>query len=82
MPTKTPLKLYKIILSPLNAVEYDEYDSVIITAKSPADAMKFHPDGRKLLDFTYWPEGTTIEFIGTAKAGAKEGVILASFNAG
>lgn len=69
---------------------YDTYDSVIVAAKSPAQAVKIHPDKSTKMDGTgkegeSWPtnpEWVGCQYIGKAASGTVSGVILASFNAG
>lgn len=55
-------------------VEYDEYDADIVAAKDEKTARDISNVGHYV--------GTTAEIIGNARRGTKEGVVLASFNAG
>jgi hypothetical protein len=68
---------------------YDTYDSIIVAAKTEADAIKIHPYGKdgwsSFAEWNVWsskPENVTATLIGTAVKGTKEGVILGSFKAG
>jgi len=74
---------------------YDTYDSAIVAAKSEEAARNMHPNGARWNGSTWaengiatgehdWakPKDVEVELVGTAKKGTKEGVILASFNAG
>jgi hypothetical protein len=80
------MKLYKISQT-LNR-GYDTYDSAIVCAKDEEEARNIHPEDR---DWDYppysstWcnsPDQVTVELIGTAAPGTRQGVMLASFNAG
>jgi hypothetical protein len=78
------MKLYKISQT-LNS-GYDTYGCAIVCAKSEDVARNIRPGG------DYWgnphtpwcnsPDQVTVELIGTAAPGTRQGVILASFNAG
>ncbi len=70
---------------------YDSYDSAIVAAESEDEARLISPCG----DHHEWnsdnhycgswvrnPSEVTVELIGTAIDGTKQGVILGSFNAG
>ena len=75
--------LYKISQSTNSG--YDTYDSAIVAAPDKQTAKGINPDGDWRKAFTTWannPEQVSAERIGTAKSGVKQGVILASFNAG
>lgn len=73
------MKLY--LISSNKKVGYDQYDSFVVCAKSPAAAKKIHPlyDGGAWVS-TY--EDIDVEFLGHAKKGSVEKVIISSFNAG
>ena len=81
------MKLYKVDRP--GHMGYDEYDSMIVAAKSEDEARKIHPSGRGFLAplFEDWvrlrhTNTLTVTLIGTALKGTESGVILASFNAG
>jgi hypothetical protein len=81
------MKLYKI--SQNKNVDYDTYDSAVVCAESVDDAKQWNPTGKKNVTTTFesYSSWTTIEHvkveeIGEAKEGMKEGIIVASFNAG
>ena len=74
---------------------YDTYDSAIVCAKNEDDAKLIHPDsgrtwnpeaccwGPYKWDYTWTsPKEVSDMYIGMAKPGMTEGVVLASFNAG
>ena len=66
---------------------YDTYDSAVVAAESMLDAVMMHPDGEekdsKWFCLTWCgPEDVDIKLIGVASAGARKGVVCASFNAG
>ena len=76
------MKLWKI--SQDQNDDYDTYDSAVVAADSADAAAHIHPSGET--DGTWgWvpPEGVTVEYIGEAKDGTRQGVVIcASFNAG
>ena len=83
------MNLYRISQDENN--DYDTYDSAIVCAKDEESARKIRPDNATWEDvkrkdygdeWAIHPEQVTVELIGTAKDDIKEGVILASFNAG
>ncbi len=89
------MNLYK--LSVKTEIEYDTYDSCVVCAESEKEARFIHPfaeelegdekwwDGEYAEDYIWqWskPEDLTVEFLGVAKMGMAEGLILASYNAG
>lgn len=69
---------------------YDTYDSAIVAASSEQAAKKIHPSGngqrttKKVRQYDSWAglDDVHCKFIGIAARGTKQGVILASFNAG
>ena len=71
---------------------YDTYDSVVVAAPSPEEAVKIPPAGNYIPDTEgnfpnnySWADNiyqVTVELIGKAKPNTKAGVILGSFNAG
>lgn len=78
------MKLYK--LSQTQRRGYDTYDSCIVAAESEISAAMITPNGEfEDTSYSSWcssVEHVTVEYIGEAKEGTTEGVILASFNAG
>ena len=70
--------------------DYDTYDSAIVAAPTAQRARWIHPsEYRKDWDgtvgsYSEWCDvhDVQVEYIGEAKEGTPEGVILASFNAG
>lgn len=73
--------------------DYDSYESAVVAAESEDRAKMIHPRGDILteenLNKDTWDycwvsniENVQVEFIGTAKDGTEEGVILASFHSG
>jgi hypothetical protein len=79
------MKLY--LISQNDERGYDTYDSAVVAAASEEIARKTHPGGGD--EFNSWdsswtndPNKVKVEYLGEAKAGTKEGVICASFNAG
>jgi hypothetical protein len=86
------MKLFKILRK--DRVGYDEFDSAIVAAQTAEKARKIVPVGNNTLthfsengegDFTFWTndiKNVKVEYIGEAKSGQREAVILASFNAG
>jgi hypothetical protein len=77
------------LLSQEDNIDYDTFDSVVVAAESEEKARLIHPD---TLNEDPWednypswadsPDNVRVEFLGVAKEGTKEGIILASFNAG
>ena len=76
-----------------DSVWYDQYDAIIVVARTEADARQIHPygDGQKVDDsdrFGSWsikPESLKVTKLGTVArdSGLKAGaVVLASYNAG
>lgn len=68
-------------------IGWDEWDSIVVAAKTPKDAIKIHPSGRVVgwnEIFSGWtnnPKNVKVTLIGEAEQ-KEPGVILASFNAG
>lgn len=68
--------------------DYDTYDAAVVAAPNEEVARTMHPrDGRTNWEWysDTWcstPEQVEVEYLGYARPGAKQGVILASFNAG
>ena len=85
------LKLY--LLTRNREWDYDEFDSLVVAAKSPKDAIKIGPDGKDI-DWnvprmeqscsSHWekPGNIVIECIGTAAKSLKRGCVHSSFRAG
>ena len=68
--------------------DYDTYDSAVVTAKTAAKAKQIHPGGKREINewdrygsWAYEPAQVKAKLIGVSKQ-TKEGIILASFNAG
>lgn len=83
------LNIYKLT-SPL-PFDWDKYQRVVVVAKNEQEARRIHPDGIHVntdelaaAKYPDWcaPNEVQIELIGKAEATAKQGVILAEFNAG
>ncbi len=84
------MKIWKISQEDNNG--YDTYDSAVVAAKSENIARNINPSNGNPMTEKNWsdqwsewcdsPEKVTVELIGTAVKGAKEGIICASFNAG
>lgn len=77
------------LISRNEAIGYDEYDSAIVAAESPEDAITIHPDRQKASvpqagdhSWAYNVKNIEVTLIGQATPKTKRGVILASFNAG
>ena len=70
------MKLY--VISQEENKDYDTFDSMVVAAETPTKARKIHPGYGWTSDY----KNVTVKYIGEAKAGTEEGVILASFNAG
>lgn len=73
------------LISRNEAIGYDEYDSAIVAAESPEDAITIYLDGREAsvpraggYSWTYNVENIKITLIGPATPETKRGVILAS----
>jgi hypothetical protein len=77
------MKLYVISQEENNG--YDTYDSVVVAAETPTKARRIRPCYEWDNNYGEWatdPKNVTVKYIGEAKAGTEEGIILASFNAG
>ena len=79
------MKIYKISQKENNG--YDTFDSAVVFAEDEEKARKIHPEGKRYWGKPYptWcssPDLVKVEYLGEAKDGAKEGVVLGSFNAG
>ena len=83
------MNLYHISQDVYNG--YDTYSDAVVAAKTAKSAATFHPMGGdwRVPHDTYcggaWvndPAQVSVEYIGKAKRGTKEGVICASFHAG
>lgn len=77
------MKLYKLSQDINN--DYNTYESAIVAAETPEQALSIHPDINGIQKgASAWAElgDLKIELIGEAKEGTKAGVILASYNAG
>jgi hypothetical protein len=78
------MKLYKI--SQTVNKGYDTYYSAIVCAKSEDEARNIHPGdcdwGNPYTSWCNSPDQVTVEPIGTAAPGTRQGIVLASFNAG
>ena len=72
---------------------YDTYDSAIVAAPDPLTAATIHPEEgsgyttEEAWEDSYYvwaarPNEVDVEYLGIAKDGTKQGVILSSFNAG
>lgn len=64
---------------------YDTYDSVVVAAKSAADAKTINPCGDWEYNSGSWckkPADVDALFLGKAAKGIERGVVLASFKAG
>ena len=70
--------LYK--LSQEQNTEYETFDSLIVAASSIFEAKRIIPE----FGLNSWttPAYIKVEFLGLATAGIKQGIILASYNAG
>ena len=71
------------IISQITNKDYDTYDSAVVAAPTAEAARSITPCYVGNVD-DQWaaPEHIRVEHIGTAKAGAEQGLILGSFNAG
>lgn len=81
------MNLYKIFQN-VN-IDCDTYDTAIVAAESEEQARLIHPNGDQWDGVSShkpdsWCDSSDVkvELIGIAKEGTKQGVILASFNAG
>lgn len=82
------MKLFKI--SQEENTDYDTYDSAVVAAPDEQTARNMNPsDGKVMTEwgdrYNCWcssPDNVTVECIGEAAEGVKQGVICASFNAG
>ncbi len=83
------MNLYLVSITKKSGLSwYDTYDSIVVAAKSSKKARATHPyqerpDG---YDGGCWVtkdkiDTLDVEYIGKAKSGTKEGVIISSFNA-
>ena len=82
------MKLY--LISQSENTGYDTYDSAIVAALNETTAKGIHPSGEQ----SYWddnhgwagwasrPEMVQAKYIGEAAPWIKQGVVLASYNAG
>jgi hypothetical protein len=66
--------------------DYDTYDSAVVAAKTASEAKKTLPNNMysifDVLEVWSNSKDVKVKYIGRAKSGTKQGVILASFNAG
>jgi len=79
------LKVYLVERS--DRPDYDEYAGFVVVARSPKDALGFHPDGNERSDaVSYWVTTpgaiASCTLVGYAAPRAKRGVLLADFRAG
>lgn len=85
------MKLYRI--SQTENVDYDTYDSAVVAAPDEHTARIMNPatgeektewlrENNPFEEWCYSPDQVTVEYIGEAAEGIKQGVICASFNAG
>lgn len=81
------MNLYKISQDEVD--DYDTYDSAVVAAPNEARARCLHPSGYQddipndsNSTWTNDPSKVKVELLGTAIRGTKEGIIVASFNAG
>jgi len=68
------MKMKLWLLKRTDGIDYDEYDSDVVAAKTGKRAKELSNVGRR--------PNITIKCIGTASARIKEGVVIGSFNAG
>lgn len=67
---------------------YDTFDSCVVAANNPEDAVTIHPRGKDYIvgddgDYAWCSvEDVKCELVGTAIRGTERGVICSSFNAG
>lgn len=81
------MKLWKI--SQTANRDYDTYDAAIVAARTAEVARTIHPSGRcdtgdVEIPWDSWCslDEVTVEYLGMAAEGTKQGVILSSYNAG
>lgn len=88
------MKLYRISQEENNG--YDTYDSAVVAAPDEETAKDIAPDNystrcvmvdwerakRAYSDWAKTRDAVKVEYIGEAKEGTEQGVIVASFNAG
>jgi len=78
------MKLY--VLTQNEATGYDTYDSVVVCAPDEETARTICPSSKNHWDDSgAWcksPKSVSVEYIGEAAGHVKQGVVLASFNAG
>lgn len=78
------MKLYVISQEENN--DSDTFDSMVVAAETPTKARMIHPyDTWDPDDYSVWatdPKNVTVKYIGEAKQGTQEGIIVASFNSG
>lgn len=75
------------LLSQNDRTGYGVYDSMVVTANTEDQARLILPrENRNWEDNNYYwaskPELVTVQLIGTAVRGTKQGVVITSFNAG
>lgn len=68
---------YLYLVSTKNGCGYDEYDSAVVCARTPAEALKRGKD-----EYRSGPPFVTATKLGTASSRTKLGGVLGSFNAG
>ncbi len=75
------MKLF--LVSRLDSIGWDEFDSFVVAAENEKSALEFHPTGDKKggYGWTMRKEDIGIECIGESNSKVEE-VIIASFNAG
>lgn len=64
---------------------YDTYDSCVVAAETPEDAVTINPSGDWRASYPSWahrPDQVHCQLIGVAIEGTERGEILSSFNAG
>lgn len=76
------MKLY--LVTTKKAVDYDQYDGMVVAARSSEDALTIDPHGMNFsaTSHLFSPNQVDIEYLGEAGAKTKRGLILASFRAG
>lgn len=80
------MKLY--LLSQNDNNDWDTFDSCLVCAESPEDALTIDPSGRPFKEdenYSSWAKkksSITCREIGIANEDQKRGVIISSFNAG
>lgn len=83
------MKLY--LLTQIENRGYDTFDSAIVAAYNEVAATKISPGGKNYWKtskedcYPVWaksPETVNCEYLGEAKEGTEQGLILGSFNAG